>query len=224
MNRILILYWSIFLVIWQTSLLYDCQAQTALNSADSSQQDSVHSPRVAIYVHPFDLYRGSLRFSVERSLRSNLSVRVFGAYAQSPESFLYAIKHYLSLGFEGQLRYYPKGIPLKGLYVGAYGYYRYIRTGIEGNVYKGGFTYETLPFTQGSANAIGLGAVFGMQYYLHQRVPVDAYLGFGLKRSYFRGRARHYINEKTDLKDNDWDNYTNGVRLNMGFGLGYLLY
>jgi hypothetical protein len=207
-------------------LLYWSISTKALAQQEfSPHPDSIHQPLSGIYIHPPAILSGSLRMGYEHRIKHDLSLALMLGFAENDRSHLYRVDNYSRTSIEGQLRYYPSGVALNGFYMAGFSYFRVIGMTVKGSIVReNGSSVETLPPTSGSAQAIGLGCVVGYQYVIHKRVATDIYFGGGPKWAYFRGPARPYINQLTDLRDNFWDEFQNGIRLHMSVSVGLLLY
>jgi hypothetical protein len=189
----------------------------------SLQSDSIYIPKSGIYFQPLELVTGSLRLGYEHRLRPDMSLLVLASFARSAgRSELYGLDDYSRTTMEAQCRYYPGSVALNGVYIGGYGYFRHLGLGIQTQARVN--NSSVLPFIRGNAQAIGLGWMMGVQYLLVKHLTVDVYLGGGVKWVYFRGPSIKQIDDYTRIRDNSWDNYRNGVRINLGISFGFLLY
>lgn len=197
--------------------------QAGAQQVFSFESDSIYIPKSGIYFQPFELITGSLRLGYEHRFRPDMSLLLLTSFARgSGWSEVYGLDDYSKTTWEAQYRYYPGGVALNGVYIGGYGYYRHIGLGIQ--TQERVSNTSVLPFIRGNAQAIGLGWMMGVQYLLVKRLTVDVYIGGGMKWAYFRGPTLKQIDDYTLLRINSWDKYRNGVRVNLGISLGFLLY
>lgn len=200
-------------------LLFSIHSIYAQNSTDSVVKPKIEYRKNIFSFYPLGLIGNSLLVSFERRITTENALRGVFGFGSAENTSISNLNNLLELYGEIQFRIYP--IQLKkdklnyGFFVAPYflAKHRSFSREVITNIPTGQFTYidkrETINTAQ---SAISGGVVVGYNYVFLERISLDFYLGGGMM----------YVDVKTpnDVRDLTINEYSNGVKLQIGLSVG----